>query len=166
LLVTIDSSPSDPALSGNGATMSSSSLATAAPSVASSGGGGGGATAQQEAALRKLEAERDRLVAEVLTLQEAMSTSKACEECVPRERERVRTRAGARARMRHASDRRRLSRLNAHPTIAPRSIPRSHPRRLVKYVESTPEPFAEGAKDGPNPWTQKASGAPTCCTVV
>lgn len=137
--------------------MSSSSLATAAPSVASSGGGGG-ATAQQEAALRKLEAERDRLVAEVLTLQEAMSTSKACEECVSRERERERMRAGARARMRHASV--------LPPLAPPRSHPRSHPRRLVKYVESTPEPFAEGAKDGPNPWTQKASGAPTCCAVV
>ena len=74
--------------------------------VASNGGGGGGggsvasassssaAVAQQEAALRKLEAERDRLVAEVLTLQEAMSTSKACEECVDA-RAAARERAGA-----------------------------------------------------------------------
>ena len=36
--------------------------------------------AQQEAALAKLAAERDRLVAELLTLQEAMPTSRACEE--------------------------------------------------------------------------------------
>ena len=64
---------------GGGSVASASS--SSAPSAA--------AVAQQEAALRKLEAERDRLVAEVLTLQEAMSTSKACEECVaaPRRRE-------------------------------------------------------------------------------
>ena len=39
------------------------------------------------------------------------------------------------------------------------------PRRLVKYVESAPEPFAEGGKDGPNPWTQQVVGAPQCCVV-
>ena len=43
-----------------------------------------GTPAQQEAALKKLEGERDRLVAEVLTLQEALSTRQACEECVAR----------------------------------------------------------------------------------
>jgi hypothetical protein len=34
----------------------------------------------QEAALRKVELERDRLVAEVITLREAIPTRKACEE--------------------------------------------------------------------------------------
>jgi hypothetical protein len=143
----------------------SSASSFAAPSVASGGGGGGGATAQQEAALRKLEAERDRLVAEVLTLQEAMSTSKACEECVKR-----RGRASARTRARA----RRPRKLGAPPAKTFISAPhrpspatsRFLPRRLVKYVESTPEPFAEGAKDGPNPWTQKASGAPQCCSIA
>ena len=147
-----------------------SSSSASAPSAA--------AVAQQEAALRKLEAERDRLVAEVLTLQEAMSTSKACEECVAAAASR---RAGGEA---GASLARLLVCALAHPAsftydararsgahlranrrlVPPRS-PRA--RRLVKYVESTPEPFAEGGKDGgPNPWTQQVVGGQQCCVVT
>jgi len=37
---------------------------------------------QAETQLRKLEAERDRLQAELKSLQEAISTKEACEECV------------------------------------------------------------------------------------
>ena len=47
---------------------------------------------------------------------------------------------------------------------APPPLPRA---RLVKYVESTPEPFAEGGKDGgTNPWTQQVVGGTQCCVVA
>ena len=148
-----------------------SSSSASAPSAA--------AVAQQEAALRKLEAERDRLVAEVLTLQEAMSTSKACEECVAAAASR---RAGGEAgaslarllvsgALAHpasfAYDARARSgaHLRANRRLVPPRSPRA--RRLVKYVESTPEPFAEGGKDGgPNPWTQQVVGGQQCCVVT
>jgi len=73
---------------------------------------------QQEAALKRIEEERDRLISEVLTLRQAMPTRKACEE-------------------------------------------------LVKYVESTPEPFAESndfSRETANPWTQPKATS-VCCIV-
>jgi hypothetical protein len=75
--------------------------------------------AQQEAALKRIEEERDRLISEVLTLRQAMPTRKACEE-------------------------------------------------LVKYVESTPEPFAENndfSRENANPWTQPKPTS-VCCNVA
>jgi hypothetical protein len=79
--------------------------------------------AQQEAALRKLEAERDRLVAEVLTLQEAMSTSKACEECVD-----ARAAARERAGPRRAHNRQRRSSSLACARPPARTPARTHAR--------------------------------------
>ena len=55
----------------------------------------------------------------------------------------------------------RLTRPPARPAARPPA------RRLVKYVESTPEPFTEEGSnnlENPNPWTQQVV-ATACCVV-
>ena len=62
---------------------------------------------------------------------------------------------------------RRLTAPPLLPAAAPvRASPRI-PRRLVKYVESTAEPFADGGKDGstPNPWRESTVATGGCCAV-